>query len=74
LTIEKEVWIDGVLQQGNEEIFSFTVDGETVTASAIEAGQIELETGSYVVTETQAMGITHRMQQRSKQSSQQKAD
>jgi len=42
LTIEKEVWIDGVLQQGNTETFTFTVDG----------GQIELETGSYVVTET----------------------
>ncbi|MBN2286156.1 MAG: hypothetical protein JXI43_06890, partial [Tissierellales bacterium] len=52
LTIEKELWIDGVKQEENTETFTFTVDGETVTASAVEVGSIQLETGSYVVTET----------------------
>ncbi|MDP3385806.1 MAG: hypothetical protein Q8S24_01125, partial [Eubacteriales bacterium] len=34
-------------------VFTFTVDGKTVTASAIQSGGIELEVGSYIVTETE---------------------
>ena len=52
LTIVKEVEIDGEKDTDNDEIFTFTVNGETVTASAIMNGQIELPVGTYTVTET----------------------
>ena len=52
LTIAKEVYIDGDEDPENQTVFTFMVDGETVTASAINSGTIELEVGSYVVTET----------------------
>ncbi|MDP3388132.1 MAG: hypothetical protein Q8S24_12910, partial [Eubacteriales bacterium] len=47
LVIEKEVWIDGEIDEDNDTVFTFTVDGKTVTASAIQSGGIELEVGSY---------------------------
>jgi hypothetical protein len=52
LTIHKEVWIDEVMDEENDTVFTFTVDGKTVTASAIQSGSIELEVGIYTVTET----------------------
>ena len=52
LVIQKEVWIDDVQDEDNDTIFTFTVDGETVTASAIQSGSIELDVGTYIVTET----------------------
>jgi uncharacterized repeat protein (TIGR01451 family) len=52
LTIAKEVYIDGDLDEENQSVFTFEVDGETVTASAIQSGQILLEVGTYTVTET----------------------
>ncbi|MBV1756302.1 MAG: DUF11 domain-containing protein [Dethiosulfatibacter sp.] len=51
LTIHKEVWIDEVEDVDNDIEFTFTVNGETVKASAIQSGQIELEVGTYIVTE-----------------------
>lgn len=52
LVIQKEVWIDDVQDEDNDMIFTFTVDGETVTASAIQSGSVELDVGTYIVTET----------------------
>jgi membrane-bound inhibitor of C-type lysozyme len=52
LTIHKEVWIDDVMDEENDTVFTFTVDGKTVTASTIQSGTIELEVGTYIVTET----------------------
>jgi LPXTG-motif cell wall-anchored protein len=52
LTIEKEVYIDGDMDEQNQTVFEFEVNGETVTASAIMDGQIVLPVGTYVVTET----------------------
>ena len=52
LTIAKEVWIDGVNDTTNTDIFAFTVNGETITASVLNPGTIELEEGVYEVVET----------------------
>jgi LPXTG-motif cell wall-anchored protein len=58
LTIEKEVWIDRVEDTDNDTVFTFSVNGETVTASAVIDGQIRLPVDTYLVEETDFGGFT----------------
>ncbi len=58
LTINKQVFVDGEEITDSDEVFTFTVNGETVTASAVQAGVIDLPIGQYTVTETDSGDYT----------------